>query len=37
VAEGIAERRQAEADYRTVIGQLGECRRTLNQGTKVSG
>jgi hypothetical protein len=32
VSEGHAERRQAEADYRMVIGELGVCRRTLGQG-----
>ena len=29
VSGGYAERRQAEADYRMVIGELGPCRRTL--------
>ena len=32
VSEGHGERRQAEADYRMVIGELGVCRRTLGQG-----
>lgn len=32
VSEGYAERRQADADYRMVIGELGVCRRTLGQG-----
>ncbi|WP_454796365.1 hypothetical protein [Novosphingobium lindaniclasticum] len=32
VSEGIEERRQADADYRTVLGELGPCRRTLGQG-----
>lgn len=37
VAEGVEQRRQAAADYRMVIGELGECRRTLNQGAKTVG
>ncbi|WP_313442269.1 hypothetical protein [Novosphingobium sp.] len=37
VAEGVEQRRQAASDYRMVIGELGECRRTLNQGAKTAG
>ncbi len=37
VAEGIEERRQAAADYRMVLGELGECRRTLGQGGRTAG
>nr|WP_086492693.1 hypothetical protein [Novosphingobium panipatense] len=37
VAEGIEERRQAAADYRMVLGELGECRRTLGQGARTQG
>ncbi|AIT80169.1 hypothetical protein [Novosphingobium pentaromativorans] len=32
VSEGFAARRQAESDYRMVLGELGVCRRTLGQG-----
>ncbi|MCJ2180788.1 hypothetical protein MTR64_19630 [Novosphingobium sp. 2580] len=30
VSEGFAEKRQAEADYRMVLGELGVCRRNLS-------
>lgn len=30
VSEGFAAKRQAEADYRTVLGELGVCRRNLS-------
>lgn len=33
VSETFAARRQAEADYRMVMGELGPCRRTLAQGS----
>lgn len=37
VAEGIEERRQAAADYQTVLADLGACRRALGQGAKAAG
>jgi hypothetical protein len=29
ISESFASRRQAEADYRLVVGALGECQRSL--------